>query len=287
MTQPRKGFTLVELLVVIGIIAILIAILLPSLSRAQQQAQQVRCASNLRQLYIATTTYATTYNGYMMPSRVWSGSARDNYWCGINVLGPLFGVKRVSGSGADQIEAVNRISKMLDCPSNYREKDPVSNFFVDYTYNANLGDDRAMNPADSSYNSYRHWAQFKKRSQIPENVIIALDATNNRIGKDDERFGTLTDLTTQNGSSRVYPRGGSIHRGKANVLFTDGSVRLVKAFTPRQGTDPNPTSHDPQSTELAKWMILAPGNLNSPNNAATYHTTNPDDVWQKGRPLPF
>src|SRR5580700_5441633 len=63
----RNGFTLVELLVVIGIIAVMISILLPSLTRARQQSEAVQCASNMRQVGIAMLTYADQYDGWLFP----------------------------------------------------------------------------------------------------------------------------------------------------------------------------------------------------------------------------
>jgi len=61
VTQLR-GFTLVELLVVMAVIAILAAMLLPVLSQARVQARSVSCVSNLRQLATASLMYAQDYD---------------------------------------------------------------------------------------------------------------------------------------------------------------------------------------------------------------------------------
>lgn len=78
--KKRKGFTLVELLVVISIIALLMAILMPALQRVKKQAQEVTCRSNMRQIGFAITTYLHD-NDYNM-SECYTHTSKSNgyFW---------------------------------------------------------------------------------------------------------------------------------------------------------------------------------------------------------------
>ena len=60
--RPRSGFTLIELLVVVAIIALLISILLPSLAKARDQAKELKCGANLKNILLAMQYYSGDHN---------------------------------------------------------------------------------------------------------------------------------------------------------------------------------------------------------------------------------
>lgn len=95
--SPRApGFTLVELLVVIGIITILLSILLPSLIAVRAAGQATQCASNVRQIATALINYAQENNGLFPPNR--NAPSPGRYWTDPHVIGRYLPQAAVSGS---------------------------------------------------------------------------------------------------------------------------------------------------------------------------------------------
>jgi prepilin-type N-terminal cleavage/methylation domain-containing protein/prepilin-type processing-associated H-X9-DG protein len=128
MSHRKSGgaFTLIELLVVISIIALLMAILLPSLGRAKEQAKATRCLSNLKQIGLAMHAYASDYD-YLLPrAELRPGVA---IYTGIDMRWPVLFMPYVGGL-SDKFEKYFEV-KIYDCPSY-----PLKEQTVDYCSNA-------------------------------------------------------------------------------------------------------------------------------------------------------
>lgn len=82
--QPSHGFTLVELLVVISIIAILVAIMLPALSRSRDLARRVICANNQHQVIAAGLIYAADFDDFLPQGNVNPSEDDPEYWTETN-----------------------------------------------------------------------------------------------------------------------------------------------------------------------------------------------------------
>jgi prepilin-type N-terminal cleavage/methylation domain-containing protein/prepilin-type processing-associated H-X9-DG protein len=100
--MKRKAFTLVEVLVVVSIIALLIAILLPNLRKAREQAKRTVCGCNMRSLMLAVQTYAMTNGDRLITAGLAHGGSVDEQAAWINTLEKDFGNKLVARCPSDK-----------------------------------------------------------------------------------------------------------------------------------------------------------------------------------------
>lgn len=197
----QTGFTLVELLVVIGVIAALLGILLPAMGRARESARRVQCASNLKQVYSALQMYAVSNRdrvpiGYRTVSKqfnsmVYSTTA-GNRWV-------LFGLI---------YEANDLDPQVLFCPSETNVK-----FMYDTLDNP--WPPKTVTPAANIQAGYG----MRPEQQIPDNLAAPPPALLPFHVPRLSRFrdkAILADLTSA--QNRVTTR----HRGGINVLYGDG-----------------------------------------------------------------
>jgi len=244
----RSGFTLVEMLVIVAILATLIALLLPSLAGARYAARLAVCSSGLRQMAVAHTTYATNEKGWYpygaTETRVIDGEVRWMLPTGTNptqtqMLGPYL-------DGGDTLDP--RYSELMRCPEGVRnlERNDVQTYaFYANRINAQGANQGPFYDTNSEGEWQKTWQYAKDESKLLRRVndtmyyigfsnawgwsgvegyyrILASDWTT-------RWFGTTTAYTNHVKGGDGVINGSKVqwYSGEAttNYAMTDGSVR--------------------------------------------------------------
>ena len=240
-TATGEGFTLVELLVVIGIVTILIAVLLPALSKAREQANRVKCAANLHSIGYALVAYVQQYRYYpgcmitVSNHAVWPvrlrpllGGNHDVFYCPsqdercrwekIYTGGPR--------AAADSVTFGYEIGERL--------LDPTKHFSYGYNF-IGISSKIAGNVgriSDGTHRGLGAWADPRGDQYInPMSPVGHLAA--NRVKKPSEMIAItdsmadgMYDLYINPGPSfRTFAWPGRVHNRGANALFCDGHVQ--------------------------------------------------------------
>jgi len=236
-----KGFTLVELLVVIGIIALLISILLPSLNRARETANRVKCASNLRQIGQAILLYTndskgpyprTIYYVNSAPSDASNNVASGSYASDPFLQGTSTGfVNNVPEAMFLLLRTEDITSAVFVCPSSNATPDlfygglTTAQNQIDFT---NIANNLSYSYADPFPDSNAVGAGFKMVAGIEPTFAVAADINPGTTGSGS---GGVTDnvlAPTTNSPASGIRAGNSNNHGKdgQNILFGDGHVEF-------------------------------------------------------------
>lgn len=233
--RDSRGFTIIELLVVIGIIGLLVSLLLPALQSAQQSARQTQCAAQLRQLGAALTIYANENRGAMPAWSGWHTFPRGSD----DMPGPAWTEELTPMFASPD-------SRLYNCPSFLPERGQVArNYFLAANWAGRSGRN-SMKLSD-----IRMTGRFVLSGDKTQRALyLPPFGTNNSSGDDSD-----PDDFGQNDRPVLAwpwdPGGFWMHRRGNNVLFDDGHVALFSSF------DPHSMTFHP--TKMQSWSEVTPG----------------------------